>query len=55
MAKINYLDKGERKTMKVKKPIAVKYKCACGCEVVYESDEKPKKLEKCWKCQEKNS
>ena len=53
MAKIRYLDNGSVKEMKQRKPIAIQYTCKCGAVVSYYTDEKPKKLEKCWKCQEK--
>ena len=53
MASIKYLDCGYVKEMKLRKPIAIQYECKCGTVVSYYSDEKPKKLTKCWKCQEK--
>ena len=51
MPKIEHLKEDTRRKYKIRKQYSIKYTCDCGTEIVYESDEKPKILKKCWKCQ----
>lgn len=53
MPEIKQLTPEEKKVMKIKKTYAIKYKCSCGVTRIYESDEKPKILQKCFKCNNK--
>lgn len=53
MPEIKQLTPEEKKEMKINKSYAIKYKCECGATLIYESDMKPRKLKKCFKCNQK--
>ena len=51
MAEVTYLEEDKRRKYKVRKKYALEYDCKCGTHVVLETDVKPEKLTKCFKCQ----